>query len=293
MRIVRNIQKLRNAIRRAKGSGKRIGFVPTMGALHEGHLSLIRKAGRGNDFVVVSIFVNPIQFNQPEDLKGYPRTLKRDAALAAEAGCDLLFVPSSQVMYPAGFQTFVEVSKVSLLWEGSYRPNHFKGVATVVAKLFNLIQPDSAYFGQKDAQQARVIEQMIRDLHFPIRLEICPTVREPNGLAASSRNRWLSSDARRSSEAIFQALQEARRLIQWGERRGAVVARRMKEIVSRVPDGRLDYATIVDPDSFQPVGVIRRSVQALIALWIGKVRLIDSCLIHPTARNRKRGKGTV
>lgn len=287
MRIVHSIQELRSAIRQAKRAGRSIGFVPTLGALHEGHFSLIRKAAQENDFVVVSIFVNPIQFNQKSDFKTYPRTLKNDALGAARAGAHLLFVPNSQVLYPPDFQTFVEVTKVSLRWEGKSRPGHFKGVATVVAILFHLVEPDAAYFGQKDAQQARVIQQMIQDLHFPIRLRVLPTVREPGGLSMSSRNQRLSSEARRSSRAIFQALQEARALIQWGERRGSIVVRRMKAILGQIPHGRLDYVAIVDPKSFEPVSTIRQPVQVLIALWVGNVRLIDECLIHPPSRKKK------
>lgn len=287
MQIIRSPQELRRAIRRVKRLGKRIGFVPTMGALHEGHLSLIRKAREENDCVVVSLFVNPIQFNQLSDFKAYPRTLKEDRLQAAGAGADLLFVPTVQAIYPPHFQTFVETVQVSRLWEGKSRPGHFRGVTTAVAIFFHLVEPDTVYVGLKDAQQARVIRQMIRDLHFPIRLRALPTVREPDGLAMSSRNRHLSSEARRSSKAIFQALQQARGLIQCGQRRGSLIIRRMKGILRGIPQGRLDYVAIVDPESFEPVERITKPIQVLIACRIGNVRLIDGCLIRPPSRKQR------
>ncbi len=280
MKIIRSLVDLRRVIRRVKKSGKTIGFVPTMGALHEGHLSLIRKARKETDFVVFSIFVNPIQFNRPADLKSYPRTLAQDARSAFRAGADILFTPATQAIYPPDFQTFVEVERLSRLWEGKFRPGHFRGVTTVVAKLFNLVQPDAAYFGQKDAQQARIIRQMIADLNFDIRLRVLPTVREPNGLAMSSRNKLLSSRARRSSRILFEALQQVRRLIECGERRRAVVERRMRQVIlHRAPEARIDYAAIVDADTFEQVKRIRGTVQILVAVWIGDVRLMDEMIL--------------
>ena len=276
MRIVRRPKQLARLIRQMKSRGERIGFVPTMGALHEGHLSLIRRAVKETDRVVVSIFVNPIQFDRKTDLRSYPRPLKEDARLAAEAGADLLFVPSARAIYPPDFQTFVEVKKLSRPWEGRFRPGHFLGVTTVVAKLFHLVQPEVAYFGRKDAQQHRIVGQMIRDLNFDIRLKVMPTVREPEGLAMSSRNRLLSSDARRSSRALFHTLHEGRRLIQSGERRGSVVVRRMEGWIRRAaPGAKVDYAAAVDPQTLEPVSRIRKRVWLLLAVRIGGVRLID------------------
>ena len=279
MKIVRDIPAVRRIIRQAKRKGERIGFVPTMGALHEGHLSLIRRARKENDLVVVSIFVNPIQFNRASDLKSYPRTPAHDARLAAGAGAQIIFAPSAQAIYPPGFQTYVEADRLSRVVEGTFRPGHFRGVTTVVAKLFNLVQPDIAYFGQKDAQQARIIRQMVRDLDFDIRLKILPTVREPDGLAMSSRNRLLSSEARRSSRILFEALQQARRLIECGERRRVVVERRMRQVIRRIPQAKIDYAAIVDAETFERVDRIRGTVQILVAVWIGSVRLIDEMIV--------------
>ncbi len=255
-----------------------------MGALHEGHLSLIRKARRETDRVLVSLFINPIQFDQPSDLRSYPRTLRTDARAAAGAGADFLFAPQARAMYPADFQTTVEVARLSRRWEGASRPGHFRGVATVVAKLFHLVQPDVAYFGRKDAQQARIVQQMIRDLNFPITLKILPTIREPDGLAMSSRNRRLPSSARRSSRALFEALQEAGRLIQWGERRGFLVGRRMRQILRREPKIKIDYAVIVDPSTLKKVSVVAGPVWALLAVRIGGVRLIDQATLTPSRR---------
>lgn len=275
MRIVRRPADLQRFIRRAKQAGKKIGFVPTMGALHEGHLSLIRRARKETDLVVVSIFVNPIQFNNPADLSSYPRPLARDARLASTAGCDLLFVPSAKEIYPPGFQTFVEVTRLTRRWEGKLRPGHFRGVATVVAKLFNLVQPDTAYFGQKDAQQARVIGRMIEDLGFDIRLKVLQTVREPGGLAMSSRNSRLSPSERKGASALFQSLQEGRRLIEWGSRRKNEILRRMRAVIRKAPAARVEYIAVVDPETLEPMRRVKRPALLLLAATIGKTRVID------------------
>jgi len=275
MKTVRKTADLRRVIRHAKRAGKSIGFVPTMGALHEGHLSLIRRARKENDLVVASIFVNPIQFNSRTDLRSYPRTLPLDTRLAAAAGCDLLFVPSAAEIYPPGFQTFVEVTQLTRRWEGTLRPGHFRGVTTVVAKLFNLVQPDIAYFGQKDAQQARVIGQMIHDLGFDLRLKVLPTVREPGGLAMSSRNQRLSPDERGSAKILFESLQEGKRLIEWHFRRETDILRRMRARIRKIRDARVEYLAVVDPETLEPMGRVKRPALLLLAVRIGKTRLID------------------
>ena len=275
LKTVRTTTELRRWVQAVKHSGKRIGFVPTMGALHEGHLSLIRRARKETDWVVVSIFVNPIQFNNRADLKSYPRTLARDARLAAAAGCDLLFVPSAVEIYPPGFQTFVEVTRLTQRWEGQLRPGHFRGVTTVVAKLFNLVQPDTAYFGRKDAQQARVVGQMIRDLGFDIRLRVMPTVREPGGLAMSSRNERLSSDERRDAKILFESLHEGKRLIQLNLRRGNEIFRRMRAVIQKVPGAGVEYLAVVDPETLEPMRRVKRPALLLLAVRVGKTRLID------------------
>ncbi len=278
MKTVRSIRQLREQIKRAKHQGKSIGFVPTMGAFHEGHLALMRKARAETDRVVVSIFVNPIQFNQKADLETYPRSLRRDSRLAAQAGCDLLFIPKAQTIYPPDFQTAVEVTTLSRLWEGKCRPGHFKGVTTVVTKLFHLVEPDRVYFGQKDAQQAKIVEQLIRDLNFNICLRVLPTVRERDGLAMSSRNARLSSVARRSSSTLFAALQSGCRLIECGECRAAIVGRRVRNTLRQKPGIRVEYVAVVNPKTLQPVRSIRGAVWILVAVWVGRVRLIDGCV---------------
>lgn len=280
MKTIRRIAELRRAIRRARRAGKTIGFVPTMGALHDGHLSLIRAARRQTQVVVVSIFVNPIQFNQKSDFRRYPRTLRQDAALTRQAGADLLFVPSAGEIYPRGFQTFVEVTHLSRRWEGVARPGHFRGVTTVVAKLFHLVEPTIAYFGQKDAQQARIIQQIARDLDFDLRVKVLPTVREAGGLAMSSRNERLSLSQRWRAAAIHNALQEGRRLLKWGSRRTEPVLRRMKQVLRRTPGVRLEYLAVVDPDSLEPVSTVRGPALIVIAARVGAVRLIDCCRVQ-------------
>lgn len=277
MKIIRQPDKLRSTLRPLKRKGKRIGFVPTMGALHEGHFSLIHRARRETDVVVVSLFVNPLQFNRPEDLRSYPRTFRTDCRLAARAGADLIFAPSASDLYPADFQTFVTVERLSRRWEGAFRPGHFRGVTTGVAKLFHLVEPDVAYFGEKDAQQARLIEQMIRDLDFNVRLKVLPTIREAGGLALSSRNRLLSPAQRSRARLLYRALQEGQRLIRWGERDAATVLRRIRLLLLQIPQVRVEYIAVVDPKTFEPVRTVRRRVRLLLAVRIGTVRLIDTC----------------
>lgn len=284
MRIIKNLPDLRRRIRALRKRNHSIGFVPTMGALHEGHLSLIRAARKENDFVIVSVFVNPLQFNQRKDFTEYPRILARDARIAGLAGADLIFAPAASDLYPADFQTSVTADRLSRRWEGAYRPGHFRGVTTVVAKLFNLVQPDTAYFGQKDAQQARIIQQMVRDLNMDLRVKVLPTVREPDGLAMSSRNRRLSAAQRHSAAVLSRALQEGKGLLEWNSRRTAPALRRMKQIVRRVPGVRLEYLAVVDPENLEPVSQVQKSALVLIAAWVGSVRLIDCCRIVPRFR---------
>lgn len=280
MKTVRNPAELRRLVAAARRKGKTIGFVPTMGALHEGHLSLIRTAKKETGLVVVSIFVNPIQFNNRKDLRSYPRTLAKDARLAAKAGADVVFAPSARAVYPPGFQTFVEVTEVSRPLEGRFRPGHFRGVATVVAKLFNIVQPTHAYFGQKDAQQAKVVRRLIRDLDFPITLRVLPTVREPGGLAMSSRNARLSTEHRRAARALFEALQSGKRLIEWGHRRKTSVLRRINGELKKVRGLKVEYVAIVDPESFEEVSTVKGPALILTACRLGKTRLIDNIRVR-------------
>ncbi|HEY8395043.1 MAG TPA: pantoate--beta-alanine ligase [Thermaerobacter sp.] len=255
-----------------------IGFVPTMGYLHEGHLSLIRRARAECDAVVVSVFVNPLQFGPGEDYERYPRDLERDCRLAAEAGADLLFHPDAREMYPEGEpQVFVDVGDLASRWEGAVRPGHFRGVVTVVTKLFHIVQPDRAYFGQKDAQQAVIIRRMAADLNFPLEVVVCPTVREADGLALSSRNVYLAPPERRAATVLYRALQAARERLEAGERDGRALAAVMEETVASEPLARLDYAAVVSPHTLEPLETVAPGeVLLLIAARIGTTRLIDN-----------------
>jgi pantoate--beta-alanine ligase len=286
MRTVRTVSDLRAALAGPRREGRSIGLVPTMGALHDGHLSLIRRARAESDRVVVSLFVNPTQFAPTEDLGSYPRDEARDASLAAEAGADLLFAPPVEEVYPPGFATTVGVSGVSEPLEGARRgAGHFDGVATVVTKLFNMAQPDVAYFGQKDAQQVAVIRRATRDLDMPVRIEVCPTVREPDGLAMSSRNAYLTADERPRAVALRRALDAARAAVEAGEADAAVVAG-----AARAPMTDLgvepEYLAVVDPDTFEPVPRVDRDVLVAIAARVGRARLIDNDTIHLNGRPR-------
>jgi pantoate--beta-alanine ligase len=279
--LVTDIAPLRQAVAEARRGGRTIGLVPTMGALHDGHLSLIKAARAETGFVVVSIFVNPTQFGANEDLNRYPRPLERDLDLCSETGVDLVFHPRSEVIYPPDYRTFVEVTGLQDVLCGASRPGHFRGVATVVLKLFNQVQPDRAYFGQKDAQQARVIQQMVRDLNVPVEIRVCPIVREADGLALSSRNEYLEAEERRRATVLYRTLTEARRQIEAGERDASTVQQAMVERIASVPGAVLDYAAVVDADSLQALSRIdaERSVLLALAVRFGGTRLIDNLLI--------------
>lgn len=277
MRVVREVSELRAAVVAERAAGRSIGFVPTMGALHEGHVSLLRAAGERDDFVVLSIFVNPLQFGIGEDLSSYPRDEAGDLAAAEASGVDLAFLPAVEEMYPPGRSTTVRVGAVAETLEGAVRPGHFEGVATVVAKLFNLVQPDRAYFGQKDAQQVAVIKRMTRDLSFPLDVVVCPTVREPDGLAMSSRNAYLQSAERAVATTLWRALQAGREAIGDGAT-WEVAEKTMENVVERVPEVELEYARAVDPDSFGPPSV-SGPLLLVIAARVGRARLIDNLLV--------------
>jgi pantoate--beta-alanine ligase len=282
MRTLRTVAHLREALKLPRASGKTIGLVPTMGAFHEGHLSLMRRARSECEVVVVSLFVNPTQFNDGHDLAAYPRDEARDSALAEEVGVDFLFAPPVEGMYPPGFATTVSVSGLTDVLEGAHRGRvHFDAVTTVVAKLLNIIGPDIAYFGQKDAQQARVIQRMVRDLEIPVRIELCPTVREPDGLAMSSRNVHLSSAQRSQAVALHEALGALERAIAAGERDPAPVrAKALTELTARGIEP--EYLEMVSPETLAPVAWIDgHTILALIAARVGTTRLIDNQLIEP------------
>ncbi len=278
MIITRDISELKRA--RASFSGT-FGLVPTMGALHEGHLSLVRRAKVECDRVGVSIFVNPAQFGANEDLARYPRNLERDFSLLAPLGVDLAWTPSADKVYPPGFQTWVLVEEVSKGLEGGMRPGHFRGVATVVAKLFNLFAPDKAFFGQKDAQQVVVIKRMVEDLSFPVEIVTCPTVREPDGLALSSRNAYLSPEERQAATVLFRALSAGRAVYELGERDGSSLRAAMQAILEAEPLARVDYLSAADPVTLAEIDRGEAGILLSLAVRIGKTRLIDNLLLDP------------
>lgn len=286
MQTVTTIRDVRTLVAEAKASGHIVGFVPTMGALHEGHLALIRQARQECGFVVVSVFVNPTQFNEKRDLEAYPRPLEQDIALSAQAGADLVFAPEASEMYPSGFGTQVIVdSPLTKAWEGYFRPGHFAGVTTVVAKLFHIVQCDQTYFGEKDWQQLAVVTQMVRDLVLPLVIVPCTTVREADGLAMSSRNVRLSPDARKTAKVIPYLLDTAQDLLdsvtaETQTDKGPVIAAWLRTLLeSHAPDAKLDYLVVVDPTTLVEVDEITDRALVIIAVHIGGVRLIDNRVI--------------
>jgi pantoate--beta-alanine ligase len=280
--MFQQVGPLRTYLRGIRAEGKTIGFVPTMGALHEGHLTLIRRARADCDLVLVSIFVNPTQFGPNEDFAAYPRNLARDQKLASNEGTDALFAPAVEEIYPPGAQTVVDVPELSSVLEGAYRPGHFQGVATVVTKLFHIVQPDRAYFGQKDYQQWLLIERMARDLNMFIDVVPIPTVREPDGLALSSRNAYLSPEERQAATILYRTLQRATELVQNGARDPRRVQTELEALIAAEPLATIDYVALVHPDTLQPVTMLAESVTlAALAVRIGKTRLIDNMLLAP------------
>ncbi|MDD4879785.1 MAG: pantoate--beta-alanine ligase [Candidatus Omnitrophica bacterium] len=275
MKIIHSINKLQKELRRGRKKGLPVGFVPTMGFLHEGHLSLIRRARKENKVIVVSIFVNPAQFGPNEDYKKYPRDLRKDAALCKKEGVDYIFYPAVKAMYPEGYSTYVKVEGLTENLCGKYRPAHFRGVTTVVSKLFNIVRPDTAYFGQKDAQQAIVIRRMAEDLNMGIRIKVMPTAREKDGLAMSSRNAYLSPDGRSAAPTVYRALQLAGDLIKSGSRDAAKIKSGMRKMLSAAAD-KIDYISIVNPEDLKDVKKIKGKVLVAVAAWIGGMRLIDN-----------------
>jgi pantoate--beta-alanine ligase len=277
--LTATVEETRRAVAEARRRGLSIGLVPTMGALHEGHASLVRAARRQMGFVVVSIFVNPTQFGPREDLSRYPRPLEQDLALCQREGVDLVFHPQPETIYPPSFCTFVEVTGLQDVMEGASRPGHFRGVATVVLKLFNIVLPDVAFFGQKDGQQARIIQQMVADLNVPVEVRVCPTVREADGLALSSRNVYLDAEQRRHAPALSAALELGRSLIEQGERDPNRVRTAMQERLTATTGAILDYAEVVDADSLRPLDRLQGRVMLAVAVRFGTTRLIDNVLV--------------
>lgn len=277
MQVIETKENLRDEVRRARDAGLTIGFVPTMGYLHEGHLSLIRRAREENDRVVVSVFVNPAQFGPNEDLDAYPRDSRRDITLMTREKVDWAYFPTADQLYPEGYTTFVEVKgPMTQVLCGRSRPTHFRGVTTIVAKLFHLVNPHRAYFGQKDAQQVAIIQQMVKDLDFDLQVVVCPTVREKDGLAMSSRNTYLSPQQRNDALAISKALFEARDMITQGERNPASVSQSITARINDVGDAHIDYVAIVDAWSLAEMKRLEGEVLIAVAVKVGKTRLIDN-----------------
>jgi pantoate--beta-alanine ligase len=280
MEVIQTLAATFDASETARGKDGTVGFVPTMGAFHEGHLSLIRRARAERDFVVVSIFVNPLQFGDPADLAAYPRDDERDLERARELSVDVVFAPPVEEMYPAGEpEATVDPGPVGERLEGASRAGHFRGVATVLAKLFHAVGPSAAYFGEKDAQQLAVVRRMVVDLSFPIEVVACPTVREPDGLAMSSRNARLSPEHREAAGCLFLALTEAAELARSGERDAAHLVAAMAREIGATPQARLDYAAVVDDDTFEELRTVDPPARAVVAARFGDVRLIDNLLL--------------
>jgi len=281
MEVIESISEMKNLVKEWKRQGLRIGFVPTMGYLHEGHLALVRRVKELSDRVVVSIFVNPIQFAPGEDYQRYPRDLEWDKALLEKEEVDVLFSPKAQEMYPPGFQTYVEVKELSSGLCGRYRPGHFVGVATVVLKLFNIVQPDIAVFGEKDYQQLKVIQRMVQDLNLDVKIIPHPTVREEDGLAMSSRNTYLSPEERKSAIALYKALNLAEELVNQGERRVATLKEKLKEFIESFPYTKVQYIEFVHPETLKEVERVDEPTLLALAVFVGKARLIDNKIIVP------------
>ena len=286
MRTVTTIAGMRGAVAELRAQGRTIGFVPTMGYLHEGHLSLVRECRKRADVTVVSIFVNPLQFGPHEDFLRYPRDPERDAALLEKEGVDILFLPENREMYQEGYRTSVEIAGLQDKLCGRSRPGHFKGVATVVLKLFNIVQPDYAFFGQKDAQQVVVLRRMVEDLNAGVDIRAMPIIRNPDGLAMSSRNAYLSPEERRAALVLFKSLEEARRMFEKGERAAAPIQERLLRIIASEPLARIDYAEVVAPSSLEPVERIDGEALVALAVYIGKTRLIDNTILR-SKRDKK------
>lgn len=276
IKVVSTVCETRAQVNEWKKQGLTVGLVPTMGYLHEGHQSLIKKAVEENDRVVVSVFVNPIQFAPNEDLETYPRDLEADKRLCDSTGADLIFHPTPDEMYPDGFSTHIQMDNLTKELCGKTRPTHFGGVCTVVGKLFNIVKPDKAYFGQKDAQQLAIIKRMVRDLNFDIEIVGCPIIREPDGLAKSSRNTYLNADERKAALILSKAIKLGEELVADGERNAQTIIKAMTDKINTEPLARIDYVNVVDALSIEPLDVVKGEVLVAIAVYIGKTRLIDN-----------------
>jgi len=281
MRVVEKIPEMQELADKLRAEGRTIGFVPTMGYLHEGHLALVRRAREENDVVVVSIFVNPTQFGPGEDFDRYPRDLRRDLGLCERERVDIVFHPSAEEMYPQPYRTYVIVEEITEPLEGRSRPGFFRGVATVVAKLFNIVKPHRAYFGEKDYQQLLVVRQMVRDLNFPIEIVPVPTVREPDGLAMSSRNTYLNPEERKAATALYRGLMAAKALFEKGERDARKLVEECRKVLDSEPLVRVDYVEVCDAEELTPIERVERPAFLAVAAFVGPARLIDGIVLSP------------
>jgi len=284
MKLAKTIESVRTLVKAAKSEGRKVGLVPTMGALHIGHISLMEAAAKDCDFIVVSIFVNPTQFGPGEDFEKYPRPIEQDLEICKEAGVDVVFNPTPEVMYGSESLTWVTVDKLTEPLCGRFRPGHFRGVTTVCAKLFNIILPDVAYFGQKDAQQAIVIKRMAADLNMPLEIVVCPTVREPDGLAISSRNKYLSEQERKEAAKIYKSLEKCREMVEAGVMDSNEIIAQMRSILDQIKGGSIEYISIVDAETLENVDKIASRVIAAVAVKLGPARLIDNILMEASGR---------
>jgi pantoate--beta-alanine ligase len=276
MKLVETIPEMKQVRRALK---EPVGFVPTMGYLHEGHISLVRQARKESESVVVSIYVNPTQFGSREDLSKYPRDLKRDLAMLEEVGTDVVFFPSDKEMYPEGYDTWVEVDKLTKRLEGASRPTHFRGVTTIVTKLFNIIEANNAYFGQKDAQQALVIQKMVKDLNRNVRVVVCPTIREPDGLAMSSRNVYLTPEQRKQATVLYYSLQLAKQLYSRGERNADKIKQQVTALIQKEPEAIIDYISIANPETLGELETIQGKALVSMVVKFGNTRLLDNTFL--------------
>ncbi len=281
MQTIQFPMQMQRTAEEARRAGRSVGLVPTMGALHEGHLSLIRRCRADNDLVVMSLFVNPTQFDRKDDLERYPRDMERDARLAREAGVDVIFAPTVADMYPEGFRTYILLEALADRWEGASRPGHFRGVATVCAKLFTICRPHRAYFGQKDYQQSLIVRRLVTDLNLGLDIVVLPTIREPDGLALSSRNVLLNPEERRQATVLSRALLEAQAAVRGGERDALRLQKAIEETIQSAPLARIDYVGVCDVETLEPLQQIAARAVAVLAVRFGKTRLIDNAILEP------------
>jgi len=280
MKIIKTVKEMQAEAEKLRQAGRVIGFVPTMGYLHEGHLSLVRIARERADVVIVSIFVNPTQFGPNEDLEKYPRDFERDERLAEEAGADIIFYPSEKEMYPAGYLTYVTVDEITKTLCGASRPTHFRGVITICAKLFHAVKPHLAVFGQKDAQQAVVIRRMVKDLDFDMEIVVGPIIREEDGLAISSRNSYLSPEEREEALSLHQSLKMAEEMVRKGERRTRDIVDKMRKLIEEKKRTQIDYIDVIHPETLKPLEMIENRALIALAIFVGKTRLIDNTIVE-------------